>query len=116
MTPSRRLPRPRPCHDALPRTAGSQCLNLPRRLGARPFKARRRRLIVSHSRSSPTQRPQPYADGGVKVKSGGKVTVFDVGGNNYRLIVTIAYKAQAVTVLEVMTHAEYSKHLWKARY
>jgi len=58
----------------------------------------------------------PTADGGVKVKSGGKVTVFDVGGNNYRLIVTIAYKAQAVTVLEVMTHAEYSKHLWKARY
>lgn len=44
------------------------------------------------------------------------MTVFDVGGNNYRLIVAIAYSARAVTVLEAMTHVEYSKQLWKARY
>src|SRR3989442_1526737 len=58
----------------------------------------------------------PAADGGVKVKSGGTVTVFDVCGNKYRMIVTIVYRAQVVVILELMTHAEYSKHRWKTRY
>ena len=38
--------------------------------------------------------------------------VFDIGGNNYRLIGSIDYTAQRVYVLEVMTHAEYDR--WKA--
>ena len=38
--------------------------------------------------------------------------VFDVGGNNYRLISSIDYSLQRVYVLEVMTHAEYDR--WKA--
>jgi mRNA interferase HigB len=38
--------------------------------------------------------------------------VFDVGGNNYRLISLIDYPAQRVYVLEMMTHAEYDR--WKA--
>src|SRR4051812_6816677 len=32
--------------------------------------------------------------------------VFDIGGNNYRLISSIDYVAQRVYVLEMMTHAE----------
>lgn len=58
----------------------------------------------------------PAADGGVKVYSGGTVTVFDVGGNKHRLIVAIVYASEGVFVLEIMTHAEYSKGLWKMRY
>jgi mRNA interferase HigB len=38
--------------------------------------------------------------------------VFDIGGNNYRLISSIDYAAHRVYVLEVMTHAEYDR--WKA--
>ncbi len=35
--------------------------------------------------------------------------IFDIGGNKYRLIATVDYKAQQVYVLEVMTHAEYNR-------
>lgn len=38
--------------------------------------------------------------------------VFDVGGNNYRVITSIEYSVQRIYVLEVMTHAEYDR--WKA--
>ena len=34
-------------------------------------------------------------------------TVFDVGGNNYRVIVVVQYKFKKVYVREVMTHREY---------
>jgi mRNA interferase HigB len=56
------------------------------------------------------------ADGGVRVGSGANVTVFDVCGNRYRLIADVAYPIQTITVLELMTHGEYSKDLWKRRY
>lgn len=35
--------------------------------------------------------------------------VFNIGGNNYRLIVKVAYKIGKVFVLWVGTHAEYNK-------
>jgi mRNA interferase HigB len=54
----------------------------------------------------------PHADA-VKVDSGATVTVFNIGGNNYRLIVTISYPIGAVNVLAVLTHAEYDKEKWK---
>ncbi len=38
--------------------------------------------------------------------------VFDIGGNNHRLISSIDYSAQRVYVLEVMRHSEYDR--WKA--
>jgi len=38
--------------------------------------------------------------------------VFDIAGNNYRLISSIDYKAQHVYILELMTHSEYDR--WKA--
>jgi mRNA interferase HigB len=42
----------------------------------------------------------------------GKI-VFDIGGNNYRLIAVIDYQGKQVIVRHVMTHAEYSKGKWK---
>ena len=49
----------------------------------------------------------------VKVASGNTVTVFNVGGNNYRLVCAIHYNRQTVYVLRVMTHAEYDRGKWK---
>lgn len=39
----------------------------------------------------------------------GKYTIFDIGGNNYRLITSIHYNNQRVYVREIWTHAQYSK-------
>ena len=41
-------------------------------------------------------------------------TIFNIGGNNYRLIAGINYKTQQVYVKEVLTHAEYDKDKWKS--
>jgi mRNA interferase HigB len=57
----------------------------------------------------------PSADG-VKLKSRIVVTVFNVKGNEYRLLTSINYSQQAVVILDVLTHAEYSKARWKERY
>jgi mRNA interferase HigB len=57
----------------------------------------------------------PSADG-VKLKSDVVVTVFNVRGNEYRLLTNVNYSAQVVQVLELLTHAEYDKDRWKARY
>ncbi len=57
----------------------------------------------------------PSADG-VRLKSGTVITVFNVKGNEYRLLTAIDYDMQAVAALEVLTHAEYDKELWKQRY
>jgi mRNA interferase HigB len=57
----------------------------------------------------------PSADG-VLLASGTVVTVFNVKGNTYRHLTWIDYDAAVVEALEVITHAEYDKDLWKARY
>lgn len=54
----------------------------------------------------------PHADE-VTVGSGRKVMVFNIGGNNYRLIAAIHYDKRRVFTLAVMTHAEYDKDKWK---
>jgi mRNA interferase HigB len=53
---------------------------------------------------------------GVKLRSGFVVTVFNVKGNEYRLLSRIDYDAQTVEALALLTHAEYSKEHWKKRY
>ncbi|MEC4813443.1 MAG: type II toxin-antitoxin system HigB family toxin [Scytonema sp. PMC 1069.18] len=40
-------------------------------------------------------------------------TVFNISGNNYRLITYIDYKSQIIFVRAVLTHAEYDKENWK---
>jgi mRNA interferase HigB len=60
----------------------------------------------------------PNADG-VPVKiTGGRtliVTVFNIKGNDYRLITVLDFAAATVIVRDVLTHAEYSKETWKDR-
>ena len=40
-------------------------------------------------------------------------TVFDIGGNKFRLIAVIRYEWQKVYIRAVMTHKEYDKGTWK---
>jgi mRNA interferase HigB len=44
----------------------------------------------------------------------GNCSVFNIGGNKYRLVTRILYPSQKVFVLKVMTHAEYDNDRWKA--
>ena len=43
----------------------------------------------------------------------GKCTVFNVGGNKYRLVAIIHFNRAKVFVRHVMTHDEYDKNKWK---
>jgi mRNA interferase HigB len=45
--------------------------------------------------------------------SGRTATVFDIGGNKYRIIALIDYTRQTVLITHVMTHQEYDKKKWK---
>ena len=43
------------------------------------------------------------------------LTVFDIGGNKYRLITSIHYNRHKVYVRHVLTHAEYDVGKWKEK-
>lgn len=43
----------------------------------------------------------------------GQFTVFDLGGNKYRLIAAIHYNRKKVYIRHVLTHAEYDQDKWK---
>ena len=43
----------------------------------------------------------------------GKLTIFNVAGNKYRLIVYIDYRSKIIFIRHVLTHAEYSRDRWK---
>ena len=53
------------------------------------------------------RRTYPHAD------QVGRLTVFNIGGNKYRLIVRIEYARQEVYIRHILTHAEYDKERWK---
>lgn len=42
-----------------------------------------------------------------------RLTVFNISGNHYRLIVRIEYEKQRVYIRAVLTHAEYDRERWK---
>lgn len=43
----------------------------------------------------------------------GKFTVFDIGGNKYRLVVVVHFNRGKLFIRRVMTHAEYDEGKWK---
>lgn len=49
----------------------------------------------------------------VRVKSGRTVVVFNIGGNEFRLITAIHFNTANVYVLRLLTHAECDKNRWK---
>jgi mRNA interferase HigB len=46
-------------------------------------------------------------------KSKRTATVFDIGGNKYRVITLIDYVRQTVLITHVLDHKEYDKQSWK---
>ena len=43
----------------------------------------------------------------------GVCTIFNIGGNKYRLITKISYRTKKIFVRFVLTHAEYDKGIYK---
>lgn len=43
----------------------------------------------------------------------GRFVVFNIAGNNYRLIAEIHYESQLVLIRNILTHADYDKGKWK---
>ena len=43
----------------------------------------------------------------------GNFTVFNIGGNKYRLITFIDYKYKKIFIRNILTHAEYDEDVWK---
>ena len=43
----------------------------------------------------------------------GDLTVFNAGGNKYRVIAFVHYRRRAVYIKDVLTHREYDKGAWK---
>jgi mRNA interferase HigB len=43
----------------------------------------------------------------------GDLTVFDLGGNKYRLIAYIRFEKQILYIKAVLTHRDYDKGAWK---
>lgn len=44
----------------------------------------------------------------------GDCIVFNIAGNNYRLISVILFKVKIVLVRQILTHKEYAKGEWKS--
>jgi mRNA interferase HigB len=43
----------------------------------------------------------------------GRRTVFNIHGNDYRLIARVNYKTKRVFILHILTHTEYNRGDWK---
>lgn len=43
----------------------------------------------------------------------GKLTVFNIGGNKFRLVVIVKYSKNIISVEKVLTHEEYNLGKWK---
>ena len=43
----------------------------------------------------------------------GRRTVFNIKGNDYRLIARVNYRTRRVFILHILTHDEYTKGKWK---
>ena len=54
----------------------------------------------------------PHADG-VRARRGDTLTVFNIGGNKYRLVVRIRYDYQLVNIRCILTHEQYDEGDWK---
>ena len=43
----------------------------------------------------------------------GRRTIFNIGGNNYRMITRVNYVSKSVFMIVILTHSDYSKNKWK---
>ena len=69
---------------------------------------------VIWSNLAETRQTFPHADE-VVARSGRTLTVFNLGGNKFRLVTSIHYSGRRVYIRELLTHADYDKGKWKDR-
>ena len=43
----------------------------------------------------------------------GKLAIFNIKGNHYRLIVRMEFEGQRIYIKEFQTHSEYDKEAWR---
>jgi len=43
----------------------------------------------------------------------GKLTVFDIGGNKFRLVAAIHYNRKKLYIRDILLHKDYDKNKWK---
>jgi mRNA interferase HigB len=67
------------------------------------------RLVESARWSSPAEMKALFPTADIV----GQLTVFNVGGNKYRLVAMIKYDWHVVYIRAVLTHAEYDRGHWK---
>lgn len=66
--------------------------------------------IISHSKyASFTEIKKTFPSADIV----GKLTVFNIGGNKYRLIAVVHYNTQIVYIRHILTHREYDRGAWK---
>ena len=46
-------------------------------------------------------------------KSKRTATIFDIGGNKYRIVALVDYARQTVLITHVLDHKEYDRNNWK---
>ena len=54
----------------------------------------------------------PHADA-AQAASGKTITIFNIAGNNHRLITAIHYNTGKFFILKILTHTQYDKPNWK---
>ena len=59
------------------------------------------------------EKPSDVADTYPYVSQVGKFTVFNIGGNKFRLIVVVHFNRGKLFVRHVLTHEEYDRGDWK---
>jgi len=70
-----------------------------------------RNVVAAAEWKNPAELKKTFATASVV----GDQTVFNIGGNKYRLIALIQYRAQHVLIQHVLTHVEYHRNRgdWK---
>jgi mRNA interferase HigB len=64
------------------------------------------KLMKSKSYTSPSALKKDFPSASF---IGGETTVFNIGGNKYRLVVNIVYSMRTIFISDVYTHVEYER-------
>jgi len=67
---------------------------------------------ANYERPMMLQEHFPSADF-VEVASGRRLVVFNIKGNDYRLIASVNFNLRTLTLHDFLTHAQYSKNKWQ---
>lgn len=78
------------------------------------FRTMESEVFVDFSELRATFASTDYVDGLIAT-AWPRATVFNIGGNKYRLITAIHYNRHKVFIRAVLTHAEYDRGEWKRR-